>query len=92
MEPCDTTDTLPLDVLIDSATAPEEIESDGQRVQNRKLDELIALDKYLALRRASCRSNGNGWGMIAKSRVVPPSAVGEDSLDNGSDLPAFPIS
>lgn len=80
-EPCDETGVIPTDTLLNQAAGVESITTDGQTVVMRSISDQIALDKYLASRRGACAAGGNGWGMVAKSRVVPPSAVGEDSTN-----------
>lgn len=82
MDACDDTDRLPVDGMISAATKAKEIETDKQRVVKHSLTELVALDKHLTSRRAACQVGGNAWGMVAKSRVVPPSAVGEERPEN----------
>lgn len=71
---------LPCETLANAATQLASVTVDGQTYVERPISELIELDKHLKARKASCVSGGNGWGMIAKSRVVPPSAVGEDRV------------
>lgn len=72
---CDTGVITREDLLLLAGTASS-ITVDGQTTVNRPISDLIALDKHLANRRAACASGGNAWGMVGKSKVVPPSAIG----------------
>lgn len=51
---------------------------DGQTVVRRPLSDLIALNNHLATKCNVAAASGNGWGAVAKAKVSPPSAVGDD--------------
>lgn len=80
-EPCDETGVIPTETLLNEANKLQSVTTDGQTTTRRSIPDLIELDKHLAARRSACANNGNGWGMVGKSRVVPPSAVGEDTTN-----------
>lgn len=74
--PCDI-GVLPEADLIALASTVQSITVDGQTTVNRSVADIIALDKHLANRHARCSTGGDGWGMVKKSKVVPPSAIGD---------------
>lgn len=76
-EVCDENCVIECDTLINAADAPLSHSVDGQTTVNRPLSDMIALDNHLRNKRAVCQNSGNGWGAVAKSRVVFPSASGE---------------
>lgn len=59
--------------FIARAKANQSVTVDGQSYSEHSLNELIELDKYLNNR---TKKNVNGWGSVAKSRVVPPGGNG----------------
>lgn len=74
---CNEDCVIDCETLVDAALEPQSHTVDGQTTVNRGLQDLIALDKHLRSKRLLCNQNGNGWGGIAKSRVVTPSATGD---------------
>jgi hypothetical protein len=68
---------IPGDDLLEAAAMPQSVTVDGQQVVERSLADLIALQKQLKAQKGLCYHNGNGWGAVAKSKVVPPSATGD---------------
>jgi hypothetical protein len=73
--PCDA-GVIPAADLIALAGLASSVTVDGQQTVMRPIQDVIALDKHLATRRAACAAKGNGWGSVGKSKVVPPSATG----------------
>lgn len=69
---------LPCDTLVNAAADDAQFTVDGQTVVSRPLADLVALDKHLKSRKSLCNSSGNAWGAVAKSRVVFPSAAGDN--------------
>lgn len=60
--------------LLLAASQNQSINVDGNSVTRRSINELIALDKYLAGKRSANR--GGGWGSVGIARGIPPSANG----------------
>lgn len=63
---------LDSDTLIELAESVQSITVDGQSITERSATDIIALDKYAAAKRNSCRSGGNAWGMTGKAIGIPP--------------------
>jgi hypothetical protein len=72
------TEITPAD-LIESATAPQSVTTDGVSVTERSVLEQIEADKYAAGKAALAGTNKNGgpksgWRALRAGRVVPPGA------------------
>lgn len=63
--------------LEDAITAPQAVTVDNQNVTERSLADIIAMDKYIQMRKSLCGYGGEGWGRVGKSKVVPPSTTGD---------------
>lgn len=73
-ENCADDPVIPDETILELATAPASVSSDGTTVTERSASDLIALDKYFRQRKASC-SNG-GWGGIRITKAVSPDSRG----------------
>lgn len=61
------------DLIVAEAALPKSSETDGQEAEGRSLNELVAADKHLAVKRATT-TRRSGWRSIATGAVVPPGA------------------
>ena len=73
-ENCADDPVIPDETLLDLATAPASVSSDGTTVTERSASDLIALDKYFRARKSGC-SNG-GWGGIRLTKAKLPDTRG----------------
>jgi hypothetical protein len=63
--------------LEQAITDPKSSESDGSRVEEHSLRDLIEMDRYLAGKRSAAAAGGRGSGfkMLRAARGVPPGSV-----------------
>lgn len=63
---------LTSETLAELAGMAQTIVADGQQVTERSAADIIALDKYAAAKRGQCSTGGNAWGMLPRTRAIPP--------------------
>lgn len=73
-DPCDV--GIPAASLVDAAMAPLRMKNADQEVEERSAADLIALDKYLSVKKNNCVNGGNAFGGLKFGIIVPPSARG----------------
>lgn len=76
-ENCEDDPVIPPETLLELATAPASMSSDGTTVTERSASDLIALDKYFKARKSAC-TNG-GWGGLRITRAGLPDSRGDVS-------------
>ena len=72
--PCETDPVIPDDTILELATAPASVSSDGTTVTERSAADLIELDKYFRSRKSACQNGG--WGGIRITKAVMPDTRG----------------
>ncbi len=60
--------------ITETAAAPAEFESDGQRYKAQRLADLITADRYLEAK--AVQAAGKGFGGVTFRKFVPPGTVG----------------
>jgi len=70
-ENCEEIEGLPNPDLLAIAMGPKSMTADGHSYEERSVDELIALDRYIRTKQVACKGS-TGWGNIIMHRAVPP--------------------